>query len=502
MNETSEEITPVDIRESGSLTGLMVRFSVPCIISLLVGALYNIVDQIFIANADYLGSFGNAANSVVYPLTVICLAIAVTFGDGGGSFLSISLGAREEENAHRCVGNCLVSVICCAVILTAIYMIFQDPILTMFGGRVNEETFVLAKEYFTWITVGIPFYMIGQCLAGIVSADGNPRYSMICTLTGCFINIVLDPTFIYVFHWGMRGAAIATISGQIVVAVMLLAYLPHMRSVKLNRDSFRVRASLLKRIIPLGMNSFFAQASIVLSMATVLNMAQVYGAKDPIFSQAEYSQIPTAVIGIVMKFFQVVISIAIGISAGVLPVVGYNIGAKRNDRVIGIMKRLLAAEAAVGLAACIIFEAFPKALVGLFGAANESVYYNDFAVLCIRVFLCLIVLSCLNKGIMIFMQALGKAKYAISLSILREVVFGVGLPLLLPAFFGLYGLLLFMPLADFLTIFVSAFLLAKCYRELAAPIKGTAANRRHSTRARKGRPGRPYGTVSPLRVKK
>ncbi len=466
MSETKQ----VDIRESGNLTNLMVKYSIPCITSLLVGALYNIVDQIFIANASYLGSYGNAANSVVYPLTVICLAIAVTFGDGGGSFLSISLGARQNENAHRSVGSCVSTVLCISFVLTIIYAVFQEPLLTMFGGRVNEETFQLAKDYLTWITVGVPFYMFGQGMAGIISADGNPRYSMLCTLTGAIVNIILDPIFIYVFRWRMKGAAIATITGQILVAILFLAYLPRMKSVKLHKESFRIRGSLLKKVIPLGANSFFAQASIVLSMAAVLNMVKVYGALDPVFGQEEYSQIPTAVIGIVMKFFQIVVSIAIGISAGALPIVGYNVGAKRNDRVIGLLKRILIAEAAVGVVACIVFEAFPRQLIGLFGSANESSYYTDFAVTTIRIFLSMIILCCLNKGIMIFMQALGKAKYAITISVLREIVFGVGLPLLLPLFFGLDGILYFMPLADILTFIVAAILISLVYKELSSSV--------------------------------
>ncbi len=461
-----EEIKGTDIRETGSLNRLMVKFSVPCIISLLVGALYNIVDQIFIANADYLGSYGNAANSVVYPLTVIALAIAVTFGDGCSSYLSIALGSRQKENAHRSVGSSLVTVVGIGLLLTLLYTIFKEPILTMFGGRVNDETFRQAKEYFTWITMGIPFYMFGQAMAAMVSADGSPRYSMVVTLTGCALNIILDPIFIYVFRMGMKGAAIATITGQIVVAILMLCYLPRMKSIKLNRDSFRPRWSLLKRVIPLGMNSFFAQASIVLSMAAVNNMARYYGAMDPIFGQEQFAQIPTAVIGIVMKFFQVVISISIGISAGMIPVVGYNVGAGHSDRVLGIMKRILLAELAVGLAACFVFECFPGTLISLFGAANESAYYTEFATRCIRIFLSLIFLSCLNKGVMIFMQALGKPVYAISISVLREIVLGVGLPLLLPVFFGLDGLMYFMPVADLLTAFVSGGLLLKVYRNL------------------------------------
>ncbi len=458
--------THSDIRRTGALTPLMVKFAMPCIISLLVSALYNIVDQIFIANAAYLGSYGNAANSVVYPLTVICIAIAITFGDGGGAFLSFALGSGNKDDAHKSVGTCISTVIVLGLCLTLIYALFQEQVLTLFGGRVNDETFRLAKEYLTYLTIGVPFFMLGQSLTGMISADGNPRYAMIATLCGCLINCIFDPILIYVAKWGMKGAAIATIAGQIVVCIILVCYLPRMKSIRLCRDSFKIRLSLLKKVIPLGGNSFFAQASIVLSMMAVLNMAKVYGALDPVFGLAEYAQIPTAVIGIVMKFFQIVISIAIGIAAGSLPVVGYNMGAGLYQRVIGMMKRLLIAEAGVGLVALFIFELFPYQLIALFGSANESSYYTAFAVSCIRIFLCSIFLSCVNKGIMIFMQAMGKAGFAISISVLREIVLGVGLPLLLPMFFGLYGILYFMPLADVLTVIVAGLLLRHVYREL------------------------------------
>ncbi len=217
-----------DIRRTGELTPLMIKFAMPCIVSLLVSALYNIVDQIFIANAAYLGSYGNAANSVVYPLTVVCIAIAITFGDGCGSFLSFSLGARKYDLAHKGVGTAISTMIVLGVILTVVYACFQDPLLTLFGGRVNDETFRLAKEYLTYLTIGVPFFMLGQSLTGMISADGSPHYAMIATLIGCAINCVLDPVLIYVIKWGMKGAAIATIAGQIVDCLILVAFHPKM----------------------------------------------------------------------------------------------------------------------------------------------------------------------------------------------------------------------------------------------------------------------------------
>ena len=445
---------------------LMRRYAVPCIISLLVGALYNIVDQIFIANASYLGSYGNAANTVVFPLTVVALAIAVMIGDGCCAFVSISLGKGEVGEARKSVGSAVVLSVASSLVLTALYLIFADAIISMFGGTVNEETFHYAQEYFFYISLGIPFYMFGQAMNPVIRADGNPRFAMTSTLAGAVLNIILDPIFIFECKWGMMGAAVATVIGQILSAVLAAAYLLHMKAVRLQRSSFRLRGELLRAFLPLGMTSFLSQVSIVFSMAAVLNMCRKYGALDPVFGQAQYAQIPTAVVGIVMKFFQIVISIAIGLSAGCIPVVGYNIGAGRRDRARALLHRLLLAEAVVGLVATALFESCPGVFADLFGAKNESAYYTDFAVRCIRWFLGAAALSCVNKGAMIYLQALGKAWTSTALSLLREIVLGVGLVLLLPVWFGLDGVLYFMAAADAVTFIVTVPVLVRTDRAL------------------------------------
>lgn len=305
---------------------LMRKYAVPCIISLLVGALYNIVDQIFIANASYLGSYGNAANTVVFPLTVIALAIAV-----------------------------------------------------MFGGMVNAETFQHSREYFFYITLGVPFYMFGQALNPIIRSDGSPKFAMASTLAGAILNIILDPIFIFVFRWGMMGAAVATVIGQIVTAVLAVWYIVHMKQVKPFRTDFRLSGSICRRTLLLGITSFLSQISLVAAMAAINNMIRKYGAMDEIFGQEQYAQIPMAVVGIVMKFFQIVISIVVGMAAGCIPVVGFNMGAGKKERVRSLFTRLLLSEAIVGIVALFIVEVLPKQLIGIFGAANESTYYTEFA---------------------------------------------------------------------------------------------------------------------------
>lgn len=457
---------------------LMRKYAVPCIISLLVAALYNIVDQIFIANASYLGSYGNAANTVVYPLTVVALAVAVMIGDGCCAFVSIRLGAGRKEEAHRGIGSAILLCVVSSLLLTAVYLIFQEPILALFGGRVNEETFYQAKEYFFWITVGIPFYMFGQAMNPIIRSDGSPKFAMASTLAGALANIILDPIFIYVFKWGMMGAAVATVAGQILTAVLSIWYLCHMKAVQLERSSFGIHGKLVKKYIPLGICSFLSQFSLVLSMAAINNMIQKYSALDEIFGQAEYTQIPMAVVGIVMKFFQIVISIAVGMAAGCIPIVGYNVGAKRNDRALGLFTRLLLTEAVVGAAATIIVEFFPGQLIAIFGAANESVYYTEFAVKSFRTYLCMMTFATVNKATFIYLQSLGKALVSTVLSMVREIVFGVGFALLLPRFFGLDGVLYSMPVSDILTFLLSLSVIVYTYRTLRprekAPVKQTA----------------------------
>ena len=445
---------------------LMRQYALPCIISLLVGALYNIVDQIFIANASYLGSYGNAANTVVFPLTVVALAVAVMIGDGCCAFVSISLGQQEVKAARDSVGNSVVMVVAGSLVLTAVYLLFSDGIIGMFGGRVNEETFRYSKEYFFYISLGIPFYMFGQAMNPIIRADGSPRFAMVSTLAGAVINIILDPIFIFTFHWGMMGAAVATVIGQVATAVLAVWYLCNMKIIKPVRENFRLNARVCSRTLALGITSFLSQISLVAAMAAINNMLRKYGAADEIFGQRQYAQIPMAVVGIVMKFFQIVISIVVGMAAGCIPIVGFNMGAKKPERVRALFTRLLIAEGCVGLAALILVEFFPRQLIGIFGAANESAYYTDFAVKAFRTYLCMMVFACINKACFIFLQAMGKAAASTALSMVREVVFGVGFALLLPRWFGLDGVLYSMPLSDILTFVIAAVLIAGTYREL------------------------------------
>ncbi|MDD6144478.1 MAG: MATE family efflux transporter [bacterium] len=445
---------------------LMRRYAVPCIISLLVGALYNIVDQIFIANASYLGSYGNAANTVVFPLTVVALAIAVMIGDGCCAFVSISLGKGSSGDARRSVGSSVVMTVATSLVLTAIYLLFDDQIIAMFGGTVNAETFAYSREYFFWITVGLPFYMFGQAMNPVIRADGSPRFAMVSTLAGALANIVLDPLFIFGLRWGMMGAAVATVIGQMITAALAVWYLLHMKAIKPARADYVISPRICQKTLLLGGTSFLSQISLVAAMAAINNMLRKYGAMDAVFSQPQFAQIPMAVVDIVMKFFQIVISIVVGMAAGCIPIVGFNMGAGLKRRVSRLFTLLLLSEAAVGAVALVLVEGIPGQLIQIFGAANESACYTDFAVKAFRIYLCMMIFACVNKACFIFLQAMGRAAASTALSMIREVVFGVGFALLLPLFFGLDGVLYSMPLSDLLTFVIALLLIRSTYAQL------------------------------------
>ena len=319
-----------------------------------------------------------------------------------------------------------------------------------------------------------PFWVVDEWVSAkdleagdiLTLADGSPKFAMISTLAGAVINMMLDPLFIFVFRWGMMGAAVATIIGQIITAVLAFWYLLNMKLVKPSKHDLRINAYIVKRTLILGLTSFLSQISLVAAMAAINNMIREYGATDPVFGLEQYAQIPMAVVGIVMKFFQIVISVVVGMAAGCIPIVGFNMGAGLKNRVRELFTKLLIAEACVGAAALLIVELFPQFLIQIFGAANESVYYTDFAVRSFRIYLCMMIFACVNKATFIFLQAMGKAVESTALSIIREIVFGVGFALLLPVFLGLDGVLYSMPVSDILTFTIALFLIVRTYKEI------------------------------------
>lgn len=434
---------------------LMMKFSIPCILSLLVSSLYNIVDQIFIGRG--VGYLGNGATNVVFPITVIALALALMVGDGCAAFLSICQGKKDVESSHRGVGNAVVVLLLSSIVLTLLFIVGRDSILWAFGATENNISY--AVGYFNIIVLGIPFFMFANGMNSIIRADGSPQFAMFSTLIGCILNVILDPIAIFVLHWGVEGAALATIVGQIVSALLAVYYLFRTKSFRMQKNSFVPQKSLLKYILPLGISSLLTQLSIVIIMGVMNNVLVRYGA------MSKYgADIPMTVVGIVMKVFQIVIAFVVGIAAGCQPIVGYNYGAGHYDRVKLLYRRMMMAEVGIGVIATICFECFPLQIINLFG--SESDLYNEFAVLSFRIFLGAMILCCVQKSTSIFLQSLGKPVASMVLSLLRDFILMVPLALCFPLMWGVVGPLYAGPVADVISFLAAVLLMRNVLKNL------------------------------------
>lgn len=403
--------------------GRLVRhFAVPCVISMLVAALYNIVDQIFIGWSS-AGAFGNAATNIVYPFTVLALGLSLLVGDGSAAMFSLALGERNKEKADKSVGTGFSFLIILSVVLCAFGFLFKNQILAVFGANPIEKLcYDFANEYFTVICMGLPFYMIGQGLNGAIRADGSPKFAMTCTLAGAVSNIILDPVFIFVFGMGVKGAAIATVIGQLLTFAMSIFYLFRPKNFRLNLKSIKPDFPLLGRISMIGMASLIVQLSIVIVIAVNNNLLTKYGyGTFASTGEAFGSVIPLAVVGIVMKVFGIVISIVIGISLGGQPIIGFNMGAGNAARVKETANVILRLVLAIGVIVFLIFEFLPDLVISIFGKGN-SPEYIEYARLCVRIFLSGIIMTCFIKSSAIILQSIGKSGKSTVLALLRDVI--------------------------------------------------------------------------------
>ena len=439
---------------------LLLKFSIPCIMSLLVSSLYNIVDQIFIGRG--VGYLGNGATNVVFPITIISLAIALMLGDGAAAYLSLCQGKKDVKSGNKSMGNVVLLLVALGFIMAVLFAVFKSQILMAFGATENNLPY--ANEYFDYIILGIPFFVVGNGLNSIIRADGSPKFAMITTLVGCIINVILDPIAIFGLHMGMKGAAIATIAGQIVTAICGIAYiLFRAKTFKLTWKNMVPDMHVIGSFVPLGISSFLTQLSIVVIMGVMNNVLVKYGA------MSKYgADIPLTVVGIVMKVFQIVVSVCIGIAAGSQPIVGYNYGAGEYRRVKELFTTIIKAEAIVGLASMVLFELFPLQITSIFG--SEDGLYNEFAVLSFRIFLSMIILTCIQKSTSVFLQSLGKPVMAMGLSLLRDFVLSVPLAIFLPVFFGVEGALLSAPVADIVTTVAVVLMSINVVKELDSKI--------------------------------
>lgn len=446
---------------------LMLKFSIPCILSLLVSSLYNIVDQIFIGNSE-LSTLGNAATGVVFPVFIIAQAFAWCLGDGCAAYLNICQGRNDDENAHRAIGSSVTVALLCGVAMIALILPFRTPILTLFGA--SENTMAYATEYLNVILVMIPAYILCNMMNSVIRADGSPSWAMASMLAGAITNIILDPVFIFGFKMGMTGAALATVIGQGVTFLMSLWYFMHTKTFKLRRSSFIPGWGALKEVVSLGVSTFVTQLAIVL-VAVVCNIQlSRYGALS------KYgADIPIAIIGIQSKIFTVIINFVVGIVLGCQPIISYNMGAQKYDRVRELYRKIIACSFVIGLVFTLLLELAPHFVVGLFGEPSNIPNpedYWEFGVKTMRIFLSLVSISCLIKTNSIFFQAVGKPLHATISSTIRDVICFVPLMIILPAIFSNVEVILYAaPIADLLAMGVTAFLTVSFLRSLKAKTK-------------------------------
>ena len=427
---------------------LILKFSIPCIISLLVNSLYNIVDQIFIGwNVGYLG---NGATNVVFPLTMICLAFSLMFGDGGSAFLSLKLGEKKEKEAAKGVGNAIVLSIIVSTIICIVTLIFLPQILNIFGCTDALKPYALDYGYI--IAIGLPFMMIGTTLNSIIRADGNPRFAMITMISGALLNVVLDYIFMFHLNMGVQGAAIATVISQFFTAVLNINKIRKFKSIKVTKDIFKLDFEISKKVTTLGISSFITEMSIVAVITCENNMLSKCGANSEFGSE-----IPITVLGIVMKISQILNSIVIGIAAGTQPIWGYNYGAGKYDRVKKALKIVLGVSISISTIALILFQTIPDKLIALFGNGDEK--YIEFACLSFRTYLLLTICNGVQIPSGIFFQAIGKSGKSAILSLSRQILFLLPSMIILGNVFGLIGILYSGPVADGLAFVISISLL-------------------------------------------
>ena len=451
------------ILEKEKISKLLWKFSIPCVMGLLISALYNIVDQIFIGNSE-LGYLGNAATGVSFPVICIANAFAWCIGDGAASYLSICGGRKDADSAHKCVGTGITATVIISIVLTVICELFAQPLMSMFGA--SNQTLEMAVEYFRIVVAFFPFYLLLNVMNSMIRADGSPTYAMVAMLVGAITNIILDPIFIFLLRWGIAGAAWATVIGQAASFITCVVYFFKPRTFKLTKRSFVPDKAVLRSVVSLGAATFVTQISIVvLSLVSNMTLAH-YGALS-----LYGPDIPISVFSIQTKVYTVVCNIVTGIVLGGQPIFGYNYGARRMDRVREAYRLVLRATLIVGCIAVLIFQLWPEMVIGIFGSGDAL--YQEFAVKTFRIYLSLTVITCLVKMTAVFFQSIGKSVRAVVASLIRDIVCFTPLALILPAVMentnsgtGIDGILYAAPISDLVALVVILCLTIPFFRQL------------------------------------
>ena len=452
MKEETKVLNPLSYKPVGNL---LKSLAIPAIIANLVNALYNVVDQIFIGQG--IGYLGNAATNIAFPITTMCLAIGLTLGIGGASNFNLELGKGYPEKSKHTAGTAASTLIIIGIILCITVRFFLEPLMIGFGA--TDKILEYSMEYTGITSYGIPFLLFSIGVNPLVRADGNAKYSMIAIVTGAILNTILDPLFMFMYNWGIAGAAWATVISQIISALLLLIYFPRFKSVKFSLNDFIPQLHYLKRIVSLGFASFIYQFSNMIILVTTNNLLKIYG-KNSIYG----SDIPIAVFGIVMKINVIFIAIVLGLVQGAQPIFGFNYGAKNYHRVRETMRLLLKVTVSIATILFIIFQVFPKQIIFLFGEGDKL--YFEFAIKYMRIFLLFISLNSIQISIATFFPSIGKAIKGAIVSLTKQIIVLFPLLLTLPKFFGVEGVIYATPLTDLIAFTVAIIFLINEFKHM------------------------------------
>lgn len=435
------------------ISTLLIRFAVPSIIAMLVSSLYNIVDQFFIGRS--VGMLGNAATNVAFPLTITCTALSLLCGIGGAANFNLSMGAKREDEAVKFAGGAIGMMLTLGIILCIVVRIFLEPLMTAFGA--TDRVLEYALTYTGITSLGFPFLILTTGGSNLVRADGSPKFSMLCTLTGAIINTVLDPLFIFKFDMGIAGAAWATIIGQIVSGIMVLGYLTRFKTVHISLKSLIPSAGAWFPIISLGIAPFFNQIAMMIVQIVMNNTLTYYGGQS-----AYGSDIPMACAGIISKVGMIFFSIIIGISQGIQPIISFNYGAENGARVRETYRKALKAVLVISMVSFLLFQSIPRQIIGIFGSGSEE--YFLFAEKFFRIYMFCTFINGIQPITANTFTAIGKAKKGVFISLTRQILFLLPLLLILPLFMGIEGVMFAAPVADAVAAFLAIYFIRKEFR--------------------------------------
>lgn len=448
---------------SEPVSSLLRRFAIPSVIAMLVSALYNMVDQLFIGHS--IGVLGNAATNVAFPLSMVCTSIGLLCGIGGAANFNLCMGRREPEHAKSYVGSAISMLAILGVILCVAVQLFLHPMMLLFGA--TPDVIDYACTYTRITSIGFPFLIVTIGGSNLIRADGSPKFSMLCNLVGAIVNTILDPLFIFVFHMGMAGAALATITGQILSFALVVFYLRGFKTLPLSLSDLKPNMACWARIAALGATPAFNQVAMMVVQIVMNNTLTYYG------SNSVYgSDIPLACAGIISKVNMLFFSFVIGISQGLQPIVSFNFGAQKYDRVKDAYKKAVFAATAISIVAFLCFQFFPRQIIGIFGSGSEE--YLHFAERYFRIFLFFTFLNGIQPVSSNFFTSIGAPKKGIFLSLTRQIIFLLPLLLIFPYLFGIDGVMYTAPIADLAAASVSIVMVVREFKIMAELQKATA----------------------------